>query len=360
MNLCESNSLTKVRILGRTIFKTELPIKIGIMSKSTIFFPLRSNVEWFGPARVYPLEQRIKESMLLYDYLEFEGGAYTCIVTKKGSFDFHIPESKISTEDRRFLLRGMGRKMELMMMNKSGKRIPIFRGEIEKYFHADFNSVLQNMECKDLDFVKLKEIGLTQSGKQILRKISTADKRDSNVMSIVKGSLFLKRKIVDGVNHSLMLSGALKVPILVDNLHEEVLKYKLHQTIEKISVNKKVEVLDSILQLTFPDFSSLDIDNLVELRKDRAIKKFCEKIRDINDRISDASDPVKFREEAQHLFVRDLLKEIKELAPSKKSIIIDAVGGSIPYVGTALGIAKNLYNKYDYSRSWLSFLMKLA
>lgn len=332
------------------------------MSKSTIFFPLRSNVEWFEPAKEYSLERKIKESMLLYDYLVFEDGIYTCFTTKKGGFDVHVPTSNVSTEDRKRMFHGRGGKTaSLTIINQAtGKATPILSGEVEKFFNADFVSLLENMGCQDLDFIKLEKIGLTEDGKKILREIFKRDEEDTHLMSLIGGTPFLKRIITQGLNHSLLLSGALKVPILIDNLHEAVLRHRLGQTIEEIHIGREVEVLDSILQLPFPDFSSLDIDDLVNLRKDRAILKFREKIRDINDWIPDTMDPIKFREETQRLFVKDLLEEVKELAPSKKSVAINVFGGLIPYVGSAIGIAKTLHDSYDYSRSWLSLLMKLA
>ena len=331
------------------------------MSKSTVFFPLRSNVEWFE-SKVYSLERKIKESMLLYDHLVFEDGIYTCFTTKGGSFDVHVPTSKVPAEDRkRMFLERRGKTASLTIINQAtGKRIPLLSGEVEKFYNADFTSLLEMMECQNLDFVKIEEIGLTEDGKKILKEITGIDEKDTSLMSLIGGTPFLKKKIIEGLNHSLLLSGALNVPILVDNLHEKVLRNKLQQTIRETCAGKEVKVMDNILQLTVPDFSSQSIDNLLGLRKDRTITKFREKIREICDRAPEVLDPIEFQTKVQQLFVEELLVEIKEMAPSKKSITIDVIGGLIPYVGTAFSILRTLHGAYDYSRSWLSFLMKLA
>ena len=55
------------------------------MESSKIFFPLRTNANYFKSKQEYlDLKSRVKQSLILFDELLFQAGEYHCIVGPKG------------------------------------------------------------------------------------------------------------------------------------------------------------------------------------------------------------------------------------------------------------------------------------
>jgi len=67
--------------------------------RSAIFFPLRTNVQYFTlPEGYLSLEARLKEACLLYDQLVLEAGMYMALIGPERSIDFWVPPHQL-TED---------------------------------------------------------------------------------------------------------------------------------------------------------------------------------------------------------------------------------------------------------------------
>ena len=83
----------------------------------------------------------------------------------------------------------------------------------------------------------------------------------------------------------------------------------------------------------------MDLDSLLRLRKDKAIKSFQERISRISSKLQ--SDT---KTEIDALCIEELMKEIRELAPSKKEFILDISLGALSTIPIpVLGIGRSTW-----------------
>lgn len=331
------------------------------MSSSSIFFPLRSNVEWFGKENKYPLKNRIKEALLFYDELVFEAGSYICGISEKGDIDFEVPPTGLPYIQRKSLnfVEVSGEMSLSVKNNQTGEETDLIEnGKLRRFWGANFLNILEDLEIPEYDFVEMKSIRLNKNGKEILKINSKNDLDNFNIKPQASGDYFLEKKVIEGLNHSLLFSSALEMPILVDDAHQKYLIEKSKRGWQEKLDSKEFETLDSTLELVVPDFSSLGFEKIIELREDKALQDFRGKIDKISKKISEISRPEEFRKKAREIFVGDLLDEIDEMAPDKNDICLDILTGIIPG-GSAIDILEDAFSSYEFSKSWLSFIMKL-
>lgn len=331
------------------------------MPNSSIIFPLRSNVEWFGNEGKYSLKNRIKEALLLYDELVFEAGSYICGISEKGDIDLYVPPGGLPYIQRKSLnFVGADGEMSLSVKNnQTGEETDLIEnGKLRRFWGANFLNILEDLEVPEYDFVEIKSIHLNKDGKKILKTNSKNDLEDFDIETQASGDYFLEKKVIEGLNHSLLFSSALEIPILVDDIHQKYLKEKSKRGWQENLDSKEFETLDSTLELVVPDFSSLSFEKIIELREDRALQDFRGKIDKMSNEILEVSRPEEFQEKTREIFVGDLLDEIDEMAPGKNDICLDILTGIIPG-GSAIDILEDAVSSYEFSKSWLSFIMKL-
>ena len=162
---------------------------------------------------------------------------------------------------------------------------------------------------------------------------------------------------LNNLNDSLAISHALNAPVTVDSIYTSLLSLKT-----KCRIGRQFSVLERLSQIGVPDFSELSLEQVIDLRKDKALTSFRNLISTLSSRLQSEND---FNLEA--FFTQELLKQIKELAPSRKRIALSAFLGALskvpcPLVGevkTIADVGKKLKEYCDFSSNWVSFVLKL-
>ena len=102
----------------------------------------------------------------------------------------------------------------------------------------------------------------------------------------------------------------------------------------------------------FPDFGELKLEQIIDLRKDRALLDFRNKIADLSFKLKSGD-----YDDIDGIFANDFLKQIWEIVPSKKGIAFNAFLGLIsnspvPAIGQLTSIydfGKQVKNYRKYS-----------
>lgn len=331
-----------------------------------IYFPIRSNIHFFEQkANQPPLISRIKQSILMYNNLIFDDGGYTLSCNGHGSFDSIVPPNQLD----RFKLEVPEEASKEFFLNakddRTGKPFSLIpHSKNSKNYGVSFRKLLNDMNIENESFVKFELQELTPDGKKVL---NDAVRKTSDYKKFIDGNSFFQNKIFENFHNSILISNSLNTPFILDSLHNNLLK-NISQNIIKTS-DARLEVfnrINELLQLKMPDFSSMKVDDVLDLRKDKLFEKFRDKLLDINKNLMQKEILEFDKSQIDALFVNELLKEIKELAPSIKKLLISGtlgVAGAVPIAGVAasgIGVVKDGISTFKFSRSWLAFIIKNA
>ena len=234
----------------------------------------------------------------------------------------------------------------------------------EDEFFADYRTLdlVAEIETgcygKKLDFIKYGIIQRNENYNEELKKNITKDlmnTRFAQTAQKIYGEMALFH-LLKNLNDSLVLSQVFRSPVAVDAMHSPLLRVKA-----EYEIGNQFSILDRLSELRMPNFGNLDLDKLLQLRKDKSIRSFRNLIHTMSKKLqSDRTLDI------DTLVIMELMKEIKEIAPSKKGVIIEVtLGGlsSIPIplvsiITTFADIGKELKKYNDYSKSWLSFILR--
>lgn len=326
-----------------------------------IYFPIWSNVDFFRDTTKQPeLINRIKLSILMYDNIIFDSGIYNMQCSEFGSFSvvypydgkYEIPESPI--EDVQVTMQEDG-------SNQAFYVIPPSKG---KSFIVCFEYLINKLGLSEEKFIKFQFKELSKYGEEILKD---ATSKTESYKDLIDGSRFCKNRILTNFHTSLLLARDLNAPIMVDNLH--------HKMIEKMNITNlkpelKLEVLyriNKLLKHNIPDFSAMEIEELLNLREDKLFKNFRSKLIEINNTLTSKSLRELEELDIESLFMGECIAEMKEFAPSGKEVAINGslgILGFFPVIGTAASAAnlaytgKQVKDLYDYKNSWMAFVME--
>lgn len=329
-----------------------------------IYFPIRSNIHFFEKkANQPPLISRIKQSILMYNNLIFDDGGYTLSCNEHGSFDSIVPPQQLD----RLKLEVPEEPSRVISLNardeRTGKTFNLIpHSDNSQNYSVSFRKLLAEMNIENESFIKFELQELTPHGKQVLRE---AVRKTNDYKKFIEGNSFFKNKVFENFHNTILLSNSLNTPFMLDVLHDNLLK-NLSQNIIKIS-DVRLDVfnrINELLQLKMPDFSSMKVDEILDLRKDKLFKKFRYKLLDINNNLI-GKDLSKFdKTQIDSLFVNEVLEEIKEFAPSSKKLVVSGtlgLAGAVPIAGIAasgVSVARDAISTYNFSRSWLAFIFK--
>lgn len=210
----------------------------------------------------------------------------------------------------------------------------------------------------DVDFIKYAIIHRKENHNEELQKNFEKDFEINDFVTTAQkiyGEMGLIQ-VLTNLYDSLVLSQVFKSPVAVDGMHTPLLKLKA-----KYELGYEFSILDRLSEIFMPSFSDLDLDELLQLRKDKSIKSFRNWIQTMNNKLqSDHSL------EIDNLIFIELIEEIKEMAPSKKEIYIDLALGSLSFfpnpvlslISTFADVGKEVKQYNDFSKSWLSFILR--
>ena len=153
--------------------------------------------------------------------------------------------------------------------------------------------------------------------------------------------------------------------MMIDSLYDNLLTNIMMSKMVNIS-DVRLEVLNRIcdlLKFVIPDFSSLEIEKILDLRKDKLFIKFRNKLLDINNYVTQNDMNLFDLSKIDSLFMRELMIELAEIAPSNKKLLVNGslgVAGLIPMIGpiaTGVGLVKDSKGLHDFNKSWLAFIV---
>ena len=331
-----------------------------------IYFPIRSNINFFVQKANQPsLISKIKQSILMYNNLIFDDGAYEFSCNENGAFEINIPPEKLKLSMVDVPTKPMTGFSLNAIDEKTGHSfnlIPQSENGNTYFAIASFQKLINDLGIQDEDFIHFEWTKLTPIGKN---KLDQMAKSTGNYKKYIGGSSLFQKYILKNFHHSLILSKAFNTPMMIDSLHDNLLANIMSKTVNISDI--RLEVLNRIcnlLKFVIPDFSSLKIEKILNLRKDKLFIEFRNKLLDINNYLTQNDmnqfDPSKINS----LFMRELIIEIAEIAPSNKNLLVKGflgAAGLIPGVGpiaTGVGLAKEGKELHEFNKSWLAFIVK--
>lgn len=334
---------------------------------SSIIFPLATNIKSLQKWGDNDITKRIKQSLILYDKVIVETGTYN--FQGAGSFVLQGFEPWEKNSKGEIL-----KKMEQIENRQEDRYIRIFDGkthlEKKKYkidkkytFLADYRSVdiiseINAGKYGKIDFLQYLDINRQGNHWKNIEQNTIKDLSDSEFADIVSNIHGKMPTIVflNNLNDSLAMSHALNAPIAVDSIYASLLKLKT-----KCRIGSQFSTLEKLAKIGVPDFGDLDLEKILELRKDKALASFRNLISALSLKVQCGNNL-----DIEAIFTQELFKEIKELAPTKKRIALNTFIGALsnlpcPIIGAVTSVSevgKEIKEYRDFSSNWLSFLLK--
>lgn len=341
------------------------------VSCNGIVFPLSTNIKSFQPWGDNDISKRIKQSLILYDKIILETGTYRC-----GGKDFvssgYSPWDPSNTKECVLAeIQHLKTVNEDMFITHRARVVGDFFVEAHKWkidrkdiFIADFRTLDLISEVFSgsygkIDFLEFLDINRLDNHIEQISDNTKRDLADSSFAEIIRkthGS-FPSIVFLNNLNDSLIISHKIAMPVAVDSIYSGILKLKT-----KSLIGMQFSVLEKLLEktLVFPDFAELDLDEILDLRKDKALSSFRRLISDLSKRLKSGDLNI------GELFAQEFLKEIWELAPNKKRLVLNAFLGVLSNspcsaIGSSISayeIGKEFKNYRNFSSNWLSFVLK--
>jgi hypothetical protein len=307
--------------------------------------------------------------MILYDEVIVETGTFRYSATDGFALQGSEPWSIENTKEK------VLKDMEKIETQDEDAYITVFDGktheEKQKYkvekknrFIADYRTVdvVSQLESgsygKEADFLKYALIQRKESYKEAINKntqIDLTNKEFTETAMKTYGQMNLIG-LLHNINDSLALSQLFKKPVSVDAIHTPLLRIKGKAELEFDST-----VLDRLTQIAIPDFSMMELDDLIELRRHKAIESFRSMIWKTNSKMQ-----LEGSSNVDDIFKKELLDAIKEMAPTKRKLMLDTALGTLSFIpqplvsiGTTIASVGMSFKAYrDFATNWLSFMLK--
>lgn len=337
-----------------------------VTGKSTLRFPLRSNVEYFASPQGYlHLRERIKQASVLYDRLVFEGGEYTASVGKSGSYEFWSPVQDTPGIAREPTMVPPGGEHSLVIVPQGGKPHVVFSEKAERQFGAEFHTMLADLGADELDWIEIDTLQLDEKGKLLVRELLSIDERDGE-LSLPDGSQWLKSRILASLNYDLVLGGLLGTALAIGPVFAPIVEQKSRrdQTIRPAPGLLALEV-------AVPNFAGLPWEAVLEVRGQPALVDFRNKLASIEKLARETVGEEDIREVrycVSQLINQELLKEVEDLRPNAdklaRDVVVDFMVGLIPgpvsaLVSPAMTAAIGVTDIVEAKKSWLAAFLRL-
>ncbi len=297
----------------------------------------------------------------MYENLHFDAGAYELSCGNNGSFSNYFHPEQINELD--LDIPETTRTGFYLAMQPEPNGPPFYaipHSDNSKSYTVCFQKLINDMGIQDEKFIKLGMFEITDSGnKQLKQNISYTEK----YKEYINETRFCKNKIFENFHFSLLCSEYIGIPMMIDSFHDKLIENTNKEIIKKVDMRLDIfNKINSFLNLKISDFSSLSIDEILDLRKDKSFKNFRKRMLNINEYLSNKDEEEEIKIES--LFFKEIIEEVKEFAPSKKSIGINGtllMLGFLPHIGNATsiaGYAKELKSYNDFQQSSIAFIMK--
>jgi len=330
---------------------------------TTFFFPLRTNVHYFDSLeQQLALTERVKQASLLYESLLFEGGMYDAVVWKdeeRGggpSIDLHWRPQDITDELlKRYQHKPTGGEAHVVI-----DQYVFAAGEVERRQHAEFHSLLKELNADNLPWIQVDGFSLPGELKSLVSRLALDDESSFGDLLSDK-PLFLKKKILNNLNYDLILTSLLNVAASMDGLFEPLLSQKgqRHSGLQSAPGF-------AAFQVAIPNLSHLPWNEIVDIREQESLKEFRRKIMEIEalaQSMFSHGDVKDLQLRISRIVTQELLKEIRELIPKGSQVAADVIWdvllGFIPGASAVATGLTGLGKLEAYSSSWIAAFMKL-
>jgi len=335
---------------------------------NNIFFPLRSNLDFFSEKSKQPLLiKNVKNAILFYENLIFEAGGYMQFSGDDAISDFNLSpdaanETIVDVPDSPMGSYTLNIKPE----NSDSGATAFPMGEHHKSFRINFYPLLNELGLLEEKFIDNKYFYVNDYAKKEIKKLCAQSKI---YLDNIEGNRFFKEKVIYNLYLSFLFRDKIDSNIFIDSIHDELIKSLNNDFIVNIKnsgcsdfANKieTYETINGLLSFKLPNFSKLGMDEILDLRKDKAFISFRKEI----EKLSDLSYDEDNKDTIEGKFIRDFISEFKEFSPSSKDISMSGclnICSLIPYVGiasSAISTSKDLLEKYNFDKSWISYIMK--
>lgn len=331
---------------------------------SHVYFPVRSNGSWFiSDSTRDELERRIKHCMVLYDTLIFENSRFKLQVWENGHLGWEIPGENYQGDRSTIRYYSPGDEMSFIVSSsKEGEYHPLLEGPVLAAYEIDFYPVLHDANLLEADFVKFLQSGLTEEGKQEVRKRTSKDLKYYTFDKQATGEYYKHKALVEGVHHDSLMAFGIDSPFLADELAGDFISARNEHGGDQVWRNElNANVLNTLYEVAFPDFSSMEWEQIIPIRESAAGQDFRQMIERLTNRLSsavgDISGPHEISLLSRGLFIEELVAELQELAPDMTTAVLGLGANLIPYTGWASSSAE-IVSAFEHRRSWISLLKK--
>jgi hypothetical protein len=340
-----------------------------------VFFPLRSNVGWFQSADLRSqIADRVKQALLIYDEVVVEDGTYMAAITEHGSSAPYLPPGYLPDDERIIEFERDLKPDNLIIGIGPDGQMPtdwVNYGMTSARYKIDYFDIFRGINLSSYNFIKpviVQDFAFPPEAKELIQRNSF---EDSYRFRDIDSNTFAKDLIIKSLNRDLIASILLRSAIILDARHGSLLQRKSQIPKEGVQLSpvKEQVVVRRLISVAAPDFSSLSIERVLELREDTLWQDFRNYVSEILSSIG--SDPEMlvderaFEDRVRNKVERDLFEARKERHMTGKKLSVDlglGVTSLIPGYGilsTVAGMAKST-DQYLRDRSgWFAFLLKL-
>lgn len=322
------------------------------------------------------LNKNMKNSLLFFDEVVFEGGSHSVSYGDTGCSQFSGPY--MGKEDYMTLRTGHSIDSEekkpyhvTVRPNGSDESFTVISTDAYSFycsFEGEIDLLRENYSGKELDFIKFRLIDYDRFNKivrekeEILRAQMPMAEYPWFINPVLEQWGFPRLACGTSLHETLSaitLSHDFAGQLLLDPFHNDILKYSINYIREKINGNKTQETLSKVIPFIVSDYSSLSLDKIVELRDESSIVEFRNVINRISEEIKNLDEDDIDSYIATRL-IKELLDDLKEYAPSSMTkyilnTIID-VAVTMPVIATA----KLIYDKWEEGKAMNQYKNSLS
>jgi hypothetical protein len=250
---------------------------------SSIYFPLRSNAKTLlAGAPAAAVRRRIKVASLLHDTVLEEDGVWQAHAGPDGSNTMWIAEDPSGRNDwQRATARAaaVGKEFSLLARPSDASADTPYQtmvqSEVELSWWATYLPLKRELpKCYDwMEFVHVPDHPTISS---LSRSWTWEDEKDAHLQSEIPTS-FVRRLIVNGANHDLATSAALRAAVSMDAYHRKVIRARVARGAAEPVLGHRS------LSVAIPRADELPWDDIDDLRKHRDIRFLRDVLRDIEE-----------------------------------------------------------------------------
>jgi hypothetical protein len=238
-------------------------------------------------------------------------------------------------------------------------------------YKIDYFDIFRGINLSSYNFIKpviVQDFAFPSEAKELIQRNSFEDRyrfRD------IDQNTFSRDLIINSLNRDLVASILLRSAVILDARHGSLLQRKSEISKDGLQLSpvKEQVVVRRLISIAAPDFSSLSVERVLEIREDTLWQDFRNYIGEILSSIS--SDPEilvderAFEDHVRQKIERDLFEARKEKHMTGKKLSVDlglGVTSLIPGYGifsTVAGMAKSTGQYLNDRSGWFAFLLKL-